>query len=117
MIWRRIWSPPPCDDIFSQDSHNLSLDAEEVVPKFSVLNPCLLFGPSSDTRWHPKPVFILDDRPQVLEGVEGLLDTVRRLLDVGELGYVLEHVSAVFDIPPPLREVTSLLGVSLESII
>jgi hypothetical protein len=51
-----------------------------------------------------------------MEG-EGLLDTVRRLLDAGELGYVLEHVSAVLAIFCPRPEVASLLGVSLESII
>jgi hypothetical protein len=50
-----------------------------------------------------------------MEGIEGLLDTVRRLLDVGELNYVLEHVSAVLDIFCPRPEVASLLGVSLES--
>jgi hypothetical protein len=107
----------PCDDIFLQDSHNLILDAEEVIPKFSVLDPCMLFGPSSDTSWRRKPVFVLDDRPHVMEGIEGLLDTIRRLLDAGELDYMLEHVSAVLDIFRPLPEVASLPGVSLESII
>jgi hypothetical protein len=109
--------PLPCDDIFLQNSRNLILDAEEVVPKFSVLDPCMLFRPSSDTRWRRKPVFVLDDRPHVMEGVEGLLDTIRRLLDARKLGYVLEHVSAVLDILCPCPEVAFLLGVSLKSII
>jgi hypothetical protein len=52
-----------------------------------------------------------------MEGVEGLLDTVRRLLDAGELDYVLEHVSAILEIFRPLPEVASLPGVSLKSII
>jgi hypothetical protein len=52
-----------------------------------------------------------------MAGVEGLLDTVRQLLDTGELDYVLEHVSAVLDIFCPLPEVASLPGISLESII
>jgi hypothetical protein len=52
-----------------------------------------------------------------MEGVEGLLDTVRRLLDTGELDYMLEHVSAILDISCPRPEVASLPGISLESII
>jgi hypothetical protein len=52
-----------------------------------------------------------------MEGIEGLLDTVRRLLDAWELGYVLEYVSVVLDIFRPRPEVASLLGISLESII
>jgi hypothetical protein len=52
-----------------------------------------------------------------MEGVEGLLDTVRRLLYAGELDYVLEHVSAVLNIFRPRPEVASLPGLSLESII
>jgi hypothetical protein len=107
----------PCDDIFLQDSRNLILDAEEVIPKFSVLDPYMLFGSSTDTSWHRKPVFVLDDHPHVMEGVEGLLDTVRRLLDVGKLDYVLEHVSAILDIFRPLPELAFLPGLSLESII
>jgi hypothetical protein len=52
-----------------------------------------------------------------MEGIEGLLVTVRRLLDAGKLDYVLEFVSTVLDIFCPRPEVASLPGVSLESII
>ena len=57
---------------------------------------------------------IPDDRPQVMEGVVGLLDTVIRLLDAGELHYVFEHVSAIPEIFRPLLEFTSIFGVYLE---
>jgi hypothetical protein len=43
-----------------------------------------------------------------MEGIEGLLDTVRQLLDIGKLDYVLEHVYAILDIFCPLPDVASL---------
>ena len=53
-----------------------------------------------------------------MEGVEGILHAVSRLLDAGELGHVLEPVFVItLDKFPFFYEGASLLEVSLESII
>ena len=55
------------------------------------------------------------DRPNVMEGVVGILLTARRLLDAAELRIVGEHVLAVLTNCP--REGASGFGVAGENII
>ena len=66
-------------------------------------------------RRHRKVLLVPYVRPHVLEGIVGLLRTVRRLLDAREVRLVPEHLHALNDLLPHDR--ASLCGVAGESII
>ena len=84
-------------NIALDDIRYLSLEAEEVFSEIIIVELRQLLGPSPETRWQRKDLEIPDEAPQVMEGVEGLLNAASRLFDVGELRYVFEHVFAILE--------------------
>ena len=91
----------------------------EVFSKISIVDlPRISCRPLSDSVWVLHHLCIPDHPFKLMEGVEGILHAVSRLLDAGELGHVPEPVFFItLDEGPVLCEGASLLEVSLESII
>ena len=87
------------------DLLKLFLDAIELLSEIFILLFCQGLGPRSETRWQRKLPLIPYERPHVMDGVEGLLLTILRLLNAGELRYVGEHTFLAFSRP---REAASL---------
>ena len=91
----------------------------EVFSKISIVDfPRHFIGPFSDSSWLIHDLCIPDKPFKVMEGIEGLLRAASGLLDVGELGHVLEPVFAISPLAFPLLvEGASILGVAIDSLI
>src|SRR4051812_4112574 len=91
----------------------------EVLSKISIVDvPRISCRHLSYTAWVLDLLRIPDNTFKLMEGVEGILHAVSRLLDTGELGHVPAPVSFIsLDKCTVLFEGASHLDVSLESII
>jgi hypothetical protein len=65
------------------------MDAIELSFEISFLDDRQVLGLALESIWLRKSLLIPNKSPHLMEGVVGIPQAVRRLLDVGELRYVL----------------------------
>lgn len=84
----------------NDDCRKLHLDAKELLSNIRILLGRQFSGPRLEMTWQRKVLLVPYECPHLVEGVVGILLTVRRLLDAGEVRYMGEHVVVVPDIGP-----------------